>query len=363
MSSGTGSFRKKGRGYEYRIWMTMPDGSRKQKSFTGPTKTACRQKYERALQNTNEIITRGPSLGSFAAQWIELKQDTVSYRTWKNYHNYLENYVLPNLDPSRPLTAIKPMDIQKMMASCSHLSDSTRSDILLTAKQLFRCALDNDYIQKDPCKNIRIHKTDEIKELTVYTPEEITIIESHLRREPIGVGIALMLYAGLRTEEACALHWEDVDLEKDLLHIRRKIIIDHGNTCREVRSTKSRTLRTVPIPRALHDILSDQEPKPDNPYVLPYQSNRPYPYGYLFYSPHVFFERYEAFFKKLPIRYLSPHKLRHTYGTYLIRSGADMFTTQKLLGHSSITTTSIYANTDLSDQIKAVSKLTFHDHK
>lgn len=95
MSSGTGSFRKKGRGYEYRIWMTMPDGSRKQKSFTGPTKTACRQKYERALQNTNEIITRGPSLGSFAAQWIELKQDTVSYRTWKNYHNYLENYVLP----------------------------------------------------------------------------------------------------------------------------------------------------------------------------------------------------------------------------------------------------------------------------
>lgn len=70
--------------------------------------------------------------------------------------------------------------------------------------------------------------------------------------------IALMLYAGLRTEEACALHWEDVDLENDLLHIQRKIIIDHGNTCREVRSTKSRTLRTVPIPRALHDILSSQ---------------------------------------------------------------------------------------------------------
>ena len=61
----------------------------------------------------------------------------------------------------------------------------------------------------------------------------------------------------------------------------------------------------------------------------------------------------------MPIRYLSPHKLRHTYGTYLIRSGADLFTVQKLLGHSSITTTGIYANMDLTDQIRAVSKLNF----
>ena len=197
----------------------------------------------------------------------------------------------------------------------------------------------------------------------VYTPEEIDIIEAHLRREPIGVGIALMLYAGLRTEEACALHWEDVDLERGLLHIRRKIIIDHGNVCKDVHSTKSRALRTIPVPEPLLEILRDQEPQPNNPYVLPYQPNRNYKYDYLFYTPHVFFERYEAFFKKLPIRYLSPHKLRHTYGTYLIRSGADMFTTQKLLGHSSVTTTSIYANTDLTDQIKAVSKLTFHDPK
>ncbi len=61
----------------------------------------------------------------------------------------------------------------------------------------------------------------------------------------------------------------------------------------------------------------------------------------------------------MPIRYLSPHKLRHTYGTYLIRSGADLFTVQKLLGHSSITTTGIYANMDLTDQIRAVAKLNF----
>ena len=55
----------------------------------------------------------------------------------------------------------------------------------------------------------------------------------------------------------------------------------------------------------------------------------------------------------------SAHKLRHTYGTYLIRSGADLFTVQKLLGHSSITTTGIYANMDLTDQIRAVAKLNF----
>lgn len=356
-----GSFRKRGNTYEYRVRMTMPDGTRRQKSFCGPTKAACRARYEKALQEIHEDTAQGITLGAFSDIWIDMKEKLVSYRTWKNYFRYLQHYVLPELGRDRPMKDIRPMDIQKMMGSVSHLSDSTRSDILLTAKQLFQSALDNDYIQKDPTKNIRIRKTDEIKEMTVYTPEEIDIIEAHLRREPIGVGIALMLYAGLRTEEACALHWEDADLDRGLLHIRRKIIIDHGNVCKDVHSTKSRALRTIPVPKPLLEILRDQEPQPNNPYVLPYQPNRNYKYDYLFYTPHVFFERYEAFFKKLPIRYLSPHKLRHTYGTYLIRSGADLFTTQKLLGHSSITTTSIYANMDLTDQIKAVSKLTFHD--
>ena len=165
-----GSFRKRGNNYEYRVRMTMPDGTRRQKSFSGPTKAACRARYEKALQEIHEETAQGITLGAFSDIWIDMKEKLVSYRTWKNYFRYLQHYVLPELGRDRPMKDIRPMDIQKMMGSVSHLSDSTRSDILLTAKQLFQSALDNDYIQKDPTKNIRIRKTDEIKEMTVYTP-------------------------------------------------------------------------------------------------------------------------------------------------------------------------------------------------
>ena len=45
---------------------------------------------------------------------------------------------------------------------------------------------------------------------------------------------------------------------------------------------------------------------------------------------------------------LSPHELRHTYGTTLRENGVDISTIQKVMGHSDISVTAaIYVHNDL----------------
>lgn len=57
---------------------------------------------------------------------------------------------------------------------------------------------------------------------------------------------------------------------------------------------------------------------------------------------------------------ISPHSLRHSFATALIRNGADIRTVQFLLGHSSIATTEIYTHLGL-DELKDI-HYKYHPH-
>jgi integrase/recombinase XerC len=54
---------------------------------------------------------------------------------------------------------------------------------------------------------------------------------------------------------------------------------------------------------------------------------------------------------------LSPHSLRHTFGTNIMRASRNIRTTQRLLRHANVTTTQIYTHVDDDETRSAVENL------
>jgi integrase/recombinase XerD len=60
---------------------------------------------------------------------------------------------------------------------------------------------------------------------------------------------------------------------------------------------------------------------------------------------------------------VSPHTLRHSTATHLLRAGVDINTIRSWLGHVSLDTTQVYAEIDLETKARALEKCSIADVK
>lgn len=82
---------------------------------------------------------------------------------------------------------------------------------------------------------------------------------------------------------------------------------------------------------------------------------------------HTMVERYankaSVQIPSLKTKRVSPHTIRHTTATHLLRAGVDINTIRAWLGHASINTTNIYAEIDLEMKAKALALCEMHQAK
>ena len=82
---------------------------------------------------------------------------------------------------------------------------------------------------------------------------------------------------------------------------------------------------------------------------------------------HALVERYAAIVTRarpaLAKKHVSPHVIRHTAATHLLRSGVDINTIRAWMGHVWLTTTNVYAEVDLEMKAKALANCEVKDKK
>jgi integrase/recombinase XerD len=143
----------------------------------------------------------------------------------------------------------------------------------------------------------------------------------------------LMYASGLRVSELCALRMADLDVQQGLVRARGK----------------GGKHRLVPVGEvALGHVtryLSEIRPRHARPdetvlFVSPRMSR-----GSARFTREGFWRmvrRYAVTAGIVPLP--SPHKLRHSFATHLLRGGADLRAVQAMLGHADLGTTEIYTH-------------------
>lgn len=131
---------------------------------------------------------------------------------------------------------------------------------------------------------------------------------------------------GMRIEEILGLRWEDIDTERDCIHIRRAVV-HPGRSAPEVKTTKNGKERVIPIPQGL---LAQLSPRERTGFILNSYCDlkRERPLSYTEYR-----RSFDRIRKLCGIEDYSAHDFRDTCATEWRESGISIDMIARLLGH------------------------------
>tara|TARA_Y100000310_G_scaffold55512_1_gene50880 strand:- start:425 stop:1237 length:813 start_codon:yes stop_codon:yes gene_type:complete len=193
--------------------------------------------------------------------------------------------------------------------------------------------------------NIRELKGKGRKLPNVFNKKQLLKLFSCIEETDIFIGSLLALCCGLRLSEVCDLKKQDVDF---------------GNMKIKVVQGKGSKDRYVMLPEKLKPILQKWFRVNESELVVPAVYREKLSGGQLSLRFRKYIKKADLKIKTFKTtlgqqRYAySFHTLRHTYATFLLDKGVDLYYVQKALGHSDIHTTQIYthiSNKDLQNKI------------
>ncbi len=292
-------------------------------------------------------------------EYLEIEKNK-SQKTLENYGRYLERFLgFAKIDN---ISQLNEELIRKYRLYLNRLEDTKGNPLKKITQNYHIIAIRNflKYLAKVGVKTVPAERV----ELGKQEDREVTFLQAHelgrLFDAPKGGGLDVLrdrailttlFSTGMRVSELCSLDRDEIDLKGGELSVRGK-------------GSKIRVVFLSDDTRAnIKDYLS-KRPDVDEALFIRIPKNATFSKDSdLRLTPR----SVQRIIKKYSIKAgivgkkISPHTLRHSFATDLLRNGADIRSVQAMLGHSSVTTTQIY--THVTDkQLREVHEK-FHNKK
>ncbi len=301
-----------------------------------------RRQIEAGLYTDNRNLT----LDKYFEEWLAGKRNGTKGNTLKTYKCHYRKHISPKLG-NRKIQKIERREILNLQREISQgLSAGMCNGVLRTLKIILNDAVHDEIIQKSPADGVKALKETEKATETYHralTEQEQKDFMREMESDYYYEFVALLLCTGMRSGEAAALAWSDIDYKQNVIHVTKTVTFNEDGTA-TIGSPKSQSgKRDIPLNDTIKRILSSQRKKLGN--ILPMNDNRVFAsvYGDLVHNHAVnraisgALSRLEA--QGRPIEHFTAHALRDTFATRYIEQGGSPQTLKTILGHSSLAMT------------------------
>lgn len=370
-ANGEGNIRKRKDGRwegRYTAGHDSETGKAIYKNVLGKTQAEVKAKLKAAIQEaqTLDLSKAGKyTVGEWMEVWFEdyakIKVRPSSHQT---YRGYIDNHIRPNIGDI-PLEKLTSLDLQKLYKKLltkgrverleakgqpKGLSTKTVRNIHQILSSALKLAQEQRIILANPAERCALPKV-EHREMKTLPVEQLQSFLREARESGVFELYYLELATGLRRGELLGLKWEDIDLQKGDLRVKRQVSRINGEVVEAPLKTKN-AYRTLPLAEDTIDVLKEQREKVgSSPWVFPSPNGGPI-------SPDSVLHMLHRVLKRAGLPRVRFHDLRHTFATLALQNGVDIKTVSGMLGHFSAGfTLDTYAHVTGAAQRQAAGKM------
>jgi len=263
--------------------------------------------------------------------WEGYSKIAASKKSYDREEMFFRLWIQPGIG-ARTLPGVAAIHLEKIKKVMADNGMAPRSIqySLAIIRQLFNYAKKHDLFQGDnPVSKVSMPKFDNRRMRFLTHNEADLLLEELLKRSKQTHDMALLsLYTGMRAGEIFSLTWGDVDVLTGIL------------TLRNTKNSKTRfafmtdKIKAMFLSRSCGNVNDLVFPDRNGGKIVQISEAFTRGVNQLKFNEGVTDRRFKVTF----------HTCRHTYASWMVESGADLYAVKELLGHSDFKMTSRYAH-------------------